>query len=76
MAFIVVPCPSADLDCHVAGGTAQRHAFLLLCGRHLPGLLLLWLDCPRALPREGKGYRGCGCLLNDHQGTLAFHLYK
>lgn len=50
---------SIDPHCHDAGGPPQRHPFLLLRGRHLPGLLFLRLDCARALPcqgmQEGKG---------------------
>lgn len=57
---ILNPLPPTDSHCHVAGGSAQRHALLLLRGRHLPGLLLLWLDRVGALPREGMGSWGWG----------------
>ncbi|XP_056677992.1 mucolipin-1 isoform X9 [Monodelphis domestica] len=37
---------------HTSCCIAKRHAFLLLCGRHLLGLLLLWLDSVGAIPHE------------------------
>ncbi|XP_016072934.1 PREDICTED: mucolipin-1 isoform X5 [Miniopterus natalensis] len=53
---------------HAAGGLAQRHAILLLCGCHLPGLLLLRLDCIGALPREVPlAVHGVGVPILTHQ---------
>lgn len=63
-------CPTIDPHRHTAGGPAQRHALLLLCGCHLPGLLLLWLDRVGALSREGRGWLGPELMVGAHDLQL------
>jgi hypothetical protein len=43
----------SDPDRDLASCVPQRDPVLLLCGCHLPGLLLLWLDRAGALSRQG-----------------------
>lgn len=43
----------SDPDCDLASCVPQRDPVLQLCGCHLPGLLLLWLDRAGALSRQG-----------------------
>ena len=48
-------CAAPDPDIDAAGSVPQRDPVLRLCGGDLPGLLLLRLDCPGTLPRQGQG---------------------
>lgn len=43
-----------DPDRDAQSRLAQCHPLLLLCGRHLSGLLLLWVDRPGAVSCQGE----------------------
>uniref|UniRef100_A0A8B9F682 Mucolipin 1 n=1 Tax=Amazona collaria TaxID=241587 RepID=A0A8B9F682_9PSIT len=60
--------PPSDPHCHAQGGSSQRYPVLLLRGRHLPGLLLLWLDRAGPLPRQGAALGAWGS--NEAMGAV------